>query len=460
MAARSVSDNARRQPPSISATRRELVQRCCSRAEGALLSMPDSSSFESDWSTFKPEFVETLFPPMKHHHHQRQKKQRDDEHNWMKDLPESLRPESSTGQLDSERAIHKRLQIQAMLRHILPMVDSLIESKRRERNSNHPHQKIHIVDFGAGSGHLGLTLAYLRPHDTRVTLLERKAYACQQAQRRAVEAALQNVTVIRQSLHEFAVESTLSPQFDLGVSLHSCGVLTDAVLELCLRCQAAFCLCPCCYGQASRHLPQDYLPRSHALQSSMRTATTAELLPQSFSAQQKDGDFRNNDKRPTTAEPLSSKERRRRRQLQQTRPFHHICGAADCSSAVGSSFVGSPNFQLAKRCMQIVDADRLLWVQQEQQRQQQQQQQQPPYKMSMTSLEPLEITPKNNVILGMPTPLFADNDDDHPRAGCSPVSPPPPLDAWVALAASASENASAEAGERQKTGKIGFGIIA
>jgi len=163
----------------------------------------------------------------------------------------------------------------------------------------------------------------------------------------------------------------------------------------------------------------------------MRSTTTVQLLLQQQEQQHQE------------LEPLTSKERRRRRQLQQIKPFYHICSAADCTSAVGSSFVASQNFQLAKRCMQIVDADRLLWVLQQQSH----------YKVSMASLDPLDITPKNNVILGMPMQLSTANyDDNHPVAGCSPS-----LDALVALAASASENASAEAGERQKTGSLGFG---
>jgi len=85
--------------------------------------------------------------------------------------------------------------------------------------------------------------------------------------------------------------------------------------------------------------------------------------------------------------------------------------------------------------MQIVDADRLLWVQQQQN-----------YRVSMASLEPLEITPKNNVILGIPCATATTSNREHePRV------------AFVALAASALENADAEAGERQKTGLMDFG---
>ena len=36
--------------------------------------------------------------------------------------------------------------------------------------------------------------------------------------------------------------------FDIGVCLHACGVATDMVLQQCLQRNAAFVICPCCYG--------------------------------------------------------------------------------------------------------------------------------------------------------------------------------------------------------------------
>lgn len=36
--------------------------------------------------------------------------------------------------------------------------------------------------------------------------------------------------------------------FEVGVSLHACGVATDLVLETCIRRGASFVSCPCCYG--------------------------------------------------------------------------------------------------------------------------------------------------------------------------------------------------------------------
>ena len=36
--------------------------------------------------------------------------------------------------------------------------------------------------------------------------------------------------------------------FDIGVSLHACGLATDLVLAKCLSADSSFVCCPCCYG--------------------------------------------------------------------------------------------------------------------------------------------------------------------------------------------------------------------
>lgn len=36
--------------------------------------------------------------------------------------------------------------------------------------------------------------------------------------------------------------------FDIGISLHACGVATDLVIQQCIKKQASFVCCPCCYG--------------------------------------------------------------------------------------------------------------------------------------------------------------------------------------------------------------------
>lgn len=49
--------------------------------------------------------------------------------------------------------------------------------------------------------------------------------------------------------------------FDIGVSLHACGVATDLVIQKCIENTASFVSCPCCYGSVQENHMVSY-PRS------------------------------------------------------------------------------------------------------------------------------------------------------------------------------------------------------
>ncbi|XP_077984395.1 glutathione S-transferase C-terminal domain-containing protein-like [Glandiceps talaboti] len=98
-----------------------------------------------------------------------------------------------------------------------------------------------IVDFCCGSGHVGITLAYLLPK-CQVYLVENKVESLDRAQSRIHNIQLKNITLHHGNLDYF------QGSFDIGVSLHACGVATDMVLDKCISCHAAFVSAPCCYG--------------------------------------------------------------------------------------------------------------------------------------------------------------------------------------------------------------------
>ena len=402
---------------------------------------------------------------------------------WEK-VPPSLRPHSEYCELNADRALNKERQLESLLRHILPIIDRLYEKLQKQHSENDQNStdpsnpRLEVVEFGSGSGHLGLLVAHFRRETTRVRLLERKEYACQQAQRRIVAASgLDNVQVVTSSIHDFAdycaTNRTIGPHaptFHLGISLHSCGVLTDAALALCVQQGAAFCLCPCCYGQTVANLPPNYLPRSKVLhplregaipmphgRNNINSNTNAQQSPDKANSMEAN--------RPAEQTiPSTSKERRLRRKLRNDNvtPFCMVARTADCTSAakttkskgrvdgasqqtdydggddeedddpiVDESFTSSPNFQMAKRCMRILDTDRLLWVREQ------------GYPVAyMASLQPLHVTPKNNLIIGMPAILGS-------RCSKEEVDATP-------LEASARENFSAARGEEAKTGRDNF----
>lgn len=105
-------------------------------------------------------------------------------------------------------------------------------------------------------------------------MLDRKGHGITQAEGRVISAGLDDVV----SLFEGDAGTYNSP-FNLGVSLHSCGALSDVAQKVCLAAAAAYILCPCCYGQLAASGVQ---PRSEATASVPATswdliASTAEF---------------------------------------------------------------------------------------------------------------------------------------------------------------------------------------
>ena len=397
-------------------------------------------------------------------------------------LPPSLHPSSPLAELTAERARSKQYQVEAVLRHALPIIDalSLLLAQQQQSSSSPPPPPLRIVEFGAGSGHVGLVLAAaLRKKKgtaaVHVTLVERKEYACQQAQRRADQAGLtwNDVRICCQSLHEYVATAAAAHKqqqqhygCDLALALHSCGVLTDAILTWAVQQKAAFFVVPCCYGQVAAHLPAHYLPRSQRLAAMHRHCTKKEEQDQNGNASSAPSSPSSMALQKALTAHLScnvaldlstNKQRRQYRKLiksvASSSPFVTIAQAADCTTAVNgtamseafmttttTSFIHSPNFQLAKRCMQWVDADRLWWVQQCGRGSSGDGPSFYPY-LRLSSLYPLHLTPKNNVICGICT---AHNDNNVPDVDTT------------AMIASARENRHAEAGEKSKTGQDGF----
>lgn len=110
--------------------------------------------------------------------------------------------------------------------------------------SNHVIKSNHvmkIVDFCSGSGHLGILIAKLLPN-CHVILVENKEQSLKRAKQHITSLNLKNVTILQCNLDYFCAK------FDLGMSLHACGVATDLVMQNCVYNKAHFVCCPCCYG--------------------------------------------------------------------------------------------------------------------------------------------------------------------------------------------------------------------
>lgn len=188
-----------------------------------------------------------------------------------------------------------------------------------------------IVDFCSGSGHLGIILAYLLPR-CQIVLLENKEESLARAHQRVLKLKLTNVTFCQCNLDYFCGD------FDVGVSLHACGVATDLVIQRCISQNAVFICCPCCYGSVQNNHILTY-PRSQVFRDS--AMTLHEYLVLGHSAD-------------------------------QTHDEHNA------------------KTDQGKICMGIIDTDRCL------------QAKEAGYSVTLAKLIPESCTPKNNLLVGIP----------------------------------------------------------
>ena len=185
-----------------------------------------------------------------------------------------------------------------------------------------------VVDFCAGGGHLGLLLSHLLPHSV-VHMVENKEESLARARARGLAMPGQNTWFFQSNLDYY------QGAFQVGCSLHACGLATDLVMRKCTDQRAAFVCCPCCYGGVSATEGLTY-PRS----SQFATLSYEDFLILGHAADQTE--------------------------------------------------VGSLKQEQGRLCMDLVDTDRALAVEQL------------GYKVSLTKLTPQDCTPKNNLLVGRP----------------------------------------------------------
>lgn len=140
-----------------------------------------------------------------------------------------------------------------------------------------------VLEIGAGSGHLGLLLAYLFSHKgVTVTAVELskvidgplilhslsrtgqgKNSRNKQQKHTHTRNPQEKLALMRERAHQLRLRNfhvhpgsgsdykgaSQSNAIDLVVGLHACGPLTDLALDIAAESRAKFCLVPCCYGQ-------------------------------------------------------------------------------------------------------------------------------------------------------------------------------------------------------------------
>lgn len=230
-------------------------------------------------------------------------------------IPFEALPEG--GDLPANRLQRKKDQLESLAREVIYM------ARAADR----------IVDFCSGAGHLGILLAYKLPQCI-IYLLENKEESLVRAKVRVQRLQLTNVRFFQCNLDYF-----LGP-FEIGTSLHACGVATDIVLMRCLDRKARFVCCPCCYG-GCHQMPHISYPRSDF--------------------------FRCND---ITAQD-----------------FMHIAHCADQAHDLAKTSNAKKSVQ-GQFCMDVVDTDRKLHAEEF------------GYSVTLSRLQPENCTPKNRLLVG------------------------------------------------------------
>ena len=250
------------------------------------------------------------------------------------------------GELDDARSRRKLEQIQSLLRFIHYEIEVLEVSTERP---------LTIVEFGGGSGHVALLVAYLYPRH-RVILCERKEYCIQIANQRIHQSGLSNISIMQEE-----ITSRWSIPFDLGITLHSCGVLTDISLSISQSHHASFVIVPCCYGQLVKP-PKEYI----FVDDVEHTKQHMEL-------------YRSQSLFHRFSESL----------------YKDIVLMADISHQPlldNSEEIQSLDYNIGRTCMNIVDIDRLLHLAELQVER--------GIEVGLSHLEPWTCSPKNNVLYG------------------------------------------------------------
>lgn len=138
-------------------------------------------------------------------------------------MPKGIDPAS--GFLNDKRAIRKRWQVENFIQ---------ISKEIMIKDGT-------IVDFGSGSGHLSLPMAYMFP-SCQFILVEKNPYPLEICRKRIMDSDLKNVEIFNGYIQDF------NEKFDLGVAIHACGEATDFAQIKCLELGVPYIFCPCDIG--------------------------------------------------------------------------------------------------------------------------------------------------------------------------------------------------------------------
>lgn len=313
------------------------------------------------------------------------------------------------GQLVHEkRALKKEGQLRSMLRCILPLVP-LIRQRQHHGQTGRASVPT-IVDFGGGSGHLAIPLALMLP-DCRIVVVdlnqrsldlmhEKAAKVMEElqasvhgesngdshstwtatAQQAAPEASMNNNNNNNNDprfrrcwnnlLSFVGPVQDFDEPFDMALALHLCGEATDVGLRKAANMGAsAMVVAPCCVGKLSRRVlnPDVY----HATGTNLATVS----YPQSETFCQLIRASINHHNKTDDADSA----------LKAENDWNALAKAADYSNEQEVRTSRNATRRTAKA---LLETDRRLFLETRY-----------GYQTALTRMEPLEVTPKNDILV-------------------------------------------------------------
>lgn len=158
----------------------------------------------------------------------------------------------------SLRGLRKRAQVEAF--HFV--VSAILSAQLQ--NAKNPQSGVTIIDAGCGAGNLGVSLAglsYSSSINTKVLAVDVNEHALTRLSNRAkaILSPEKLETVCADLANYDLILSKVPPNHSvIVVSLHACGAASDMAMELAIRCNAPFILCPCCTAKSlTKRLPSN-----------------------------------------------------------------------------------------------------------------------------------------------------------------------------------------------------------
>jgi len=337
--------------------------------------------------------------------------------------------QSLLGKLSGLRAIRKEHQLRSIIQCVLAMLPYTAFGP--ENDTKQQENRIKIVDFAGGTGHLAIPIALLLPKcdvinvDLKASSLElmhQKAlfitkqppsphnrmtettpssfYATTQSMKanansknsttaknkkqknkrfhksKSAVDVTQHNNKIRQcdnipNLYTFhgSISNYINrkPCLDIGIALHACGEATDHVLRACGGQQASFIISPCCVGKLNRYKSNPYI--YHA------TSTNE----------------------PTISYPQSSIVCQSLQQQDSSEKFDILAKAADYSDMNDMRTCRNATRRTAKS---LLEMDRLLFMKEMYQYDH----------VVLSRMVPWEASPKNDILMGWMEITTSNND--------------------------------------------------